>query len=138
MKTIALLVNKGTMPMMSFSLKGFEKIVDIRYVKDVAQLMQVFSMQQECCMAILETKINETLITDSLPEIRKKFENVKLLLIDSGDIAQEQIIELIRTHMCHSVVLKPFTAQKISDNIYTLCGFPKPSKSWYEHTKKIN
>jgi hypothetical protein len=138
MKTIALLVNKGTMPMMSFSLKGFEKMADIRYVKNIEQLLQVFSMQQECCLAIIESKVNDVLITDSLPDIRKRFDHVKLLLIDSGDITQEQIIELIRTHMCHSVVLKPFTAQKISENIYTLCGFPKPSKSWYEHTKKIN
>ena len=47
---------------------------------------------------------------------------------------RKRLVKLIQSKIVSGVLMRPFTAEQMSDNIHKLCGFQKKDVPWYMQT----
>ncbi|MBI3592769.1 MAG: hypothetical protein HY099_04740 [Nitrospirae bacterium] len=69
---------------------------------------------------------------DFAKNVKQEKSFVKILLIVSSGTPKEEIVGIIQSKIVSGVLMRPFTAEQVSDYIYKLCGFQKPTDvPWY-------
>ncbi len=134
-KSILVCVKKDIVHPISWALREFEKQISVRYLDTTKQLGMVLGDVENCCAVILDSVIGDESTIDFLKEIKNDKPSLKILFIASSGTAKEEIVGLIQSKILSGVLVRPFTAEQISDYIYKLCSFQKPSEvPWYMQT----
>ena len=131
MKTITACVGKDTIPSISWVLKDFQKIIEIRYTRTTRELIDLLPSIQ-CNLVILDSFFNNILNVEATKEIKAVSKDTRILLIATDEVSKETLVELIAAKAIDGVILKPFTAEILANNIYKLCDIKKPDTPWYE------
>ena len=117
-------------------MKEFEGKVTIKYVQKIALLRDAVLREDNLGALILDAQVDQTSTTDIAKQIKAERPNTKILFIASSDTSKDELIQCIQSKLFASVLVRPFTAEKLSDSIYTICGFEKPKSMWFD-SKKI-
>ncbi len=134
-KSVLVCVKKDIVHPISWALREFEKQISVRYLDNTKQLGMVLGDVENCCAVILDSNIGDESTLDFAKEIKHDKPSLKILLIASSGTTKEEIIGLIQSKIVSGVLIRPFTAEQVSDYIYKLCGFQKPSEvPWYMQT----
>jgi len=137
MKLILVCVNKDIAPSISYAMKEFEGKVTIKYVQKISLLKEAVLGEEHLGALILDAQLDQTSTTDIAKQIMAERPNTKILFIASSDMSKDELIKCIQTKIFASILVRPFTAEKLSDSIYAICGFEKPKSLWFE-SKKVN
>ena len=135
MKLILVCVNKDIAPSISYSMKEFEGKVTINYVHKIALLKEAVFREENLGALILDSNVEQVSTINVATEIKAERPNVKILFIASSDTSKDELIKCIQSKLFASVLVRPFTAEKLSDSIYSICGFEKPKPLWFESKK---
>lgn len=128
-------VKKDIVHPISWALREFEKLINVRYFDTTRQLGMVIGDIENCCAVILDSVIGNESTLEFAKEIKHDKPSLKILLIASSGTTKEEIVGLIQSKTVSGVLIRPFTAEQVSDYIYKLCGFQKPSEvPWYMQT----
>jgi DNA-binding NtrC family response regulator len=133
-KMVFVCVKRDLTHPVNFALREFEGMLSVRYIDTVKQLGAALAEVTEGCTIILDSVIGEESTLDFAKTIKKEKPALKILLIVSSGTAKEDIVALIQSKVVNGVLMRPFTAEQISDNIYKLCGFQKKEVPWYMQT----
>lgn len=134
-KTIVVCVKKDITHPLSFALREFEGKINVRYVDNTRQLGMVLGDIDACCTVILDSMIGEVSTIDFAKEVKKEKPELRFLLVVSAGTTKEEVVGLIQSKVVSGVLIRPFTAEQVSDYIYKLCGFQKPTEvPWYMKT----
>lgn len=134
-KSVLVCVKKDIVHPISWALREFEKQIGVRYLDTTKQLGMVLGDVENCCAVILDSVIGDESTLDFAKEIKNDKPSLKILLIVSSGTTKEEIVGLIQSKIVSGVLIRPFTAEQVSDYIYKLCGFQKPSEvPWYMQT----
>ncbi|HEX8948903.1 MAG TPA: hypothetical protein VF790_08090 [Dissulfurispiraceae bacterium] len=134
-KTVLVCVKKDITHPISWALREFEGKIGIRYLDTTKQLGMVLADEENCCTVILDSVIGDESTVGFAKGIKEDRPSLKILLIASSGTTKEELVSLIQSKIVSGVVIRPFTAEQISDYIYKLCGFQKPSEvPWYMKT----
>lgn len=134
-KSVLVCVKKDIVHPISWALREFEKQISVRYLDNTKQLGMVLGDVDNCCAVILDSIIGDEPTIDFAKEIKNDKPSLKILLIASSGTTKEEIVVLIQSKVVSGVLIRPFTAEQVSDYIYKLCGFQKPSEvPWYMQT----
>jgi DNA-binding NarL/FixJ family response regulator len=131
MKTIAAYVGKDTIPSISWVLRDFQKIIEIKYTRSTRELIDILPTIQ-CSLVILDSFFNNISNVEATREIKAASKDTRILLIATDEISKETMVELIAAKVIDGIILKPFTAEILGNNIYKLCDIKKPDTPWYE------
>jgi DNA-binding NtrC family response regulator len=134
-KTVLVYVKKDIMHPISWALREFEKQITVRYFDNAKQLNAALESDADYCGLILDSIIGDESTLDFAKELKNNKPSLKILLIASSGTTKEEIVSLIQSKTVSGVLMRPFTAEQISDYIYKLCGFQKPTEvPWYMQT----
>lgn len=134
-RSVLVCVKKDIVHPISWALREFEKLINIRYFDTTRQLGMVIGDVENCCAVILDSIIGDESTLEFAKEIKHDKPSLKILLIASSGTTKEEIVDLIQSKTVSGVLIRPFTAEQVSDYIYKLCGFQKPSEvPWYMQT----
>jgi DNA-binding NtrC family response regulator len=134
-KSVLICVKKDIVHPISWALREFEKQINVRYLDNTKQLGMVLGDVENCCSVILDSNIGDESTLDFAKEIKNDKPSLKILLIASSGTTKEEIVGLIQSKIVSGVLIRPFTAEQVSDYIYKLCGFQKPTETpWYMQT----
>ncbi len=134
-KSVLVCVKKDIVHPVSWALREFEKQISVRYFDNTRQLGMVLGDVENCCTVILDSNIGDESTLDFAKEIKNDKPSLKILLIASSGTTKAEIVGLIQSKIVSGVLIRPFTAEQVSDYIYKLCGFQKPSEvPWYMQT----
>jgi DNA-binding NtrC family response regulator len=134
-KSVFVCVKKDIVHPISWALREFEKLISVKYFDTTKQLGMMLADEETCCAVILDSNIGNESTLDFAKEIKNDKPSLKILLIVSAGITKEEIVGLIQSKIVSGVLIRPFTAEQVSDYIYKLCGFQKPSEvPWYMQT----
>jgi two-component SAPR family response regulator len=134
-KTVLVCVKKDIVHPISWALREFEKQVGVRYFDTTKQLGMMLGDLSDDCIIVLDSNIGNEPTIDFAKEIKTDKPSIKILFIVSEGAKKEELIALIQSKVVSGVLVRPFTAEQISDYIYKLCGFKKPEESpWYMQT----
>jgi DNA-binding NtrC family response regulator len=135
MKVVLVCVNKDIVPTVSYSVKELEGKVAIKYVHKIALLKDAVVGEENLCTVILDSFVGQTSTTDVVKEIKAIKPAAKILLIASSDTSKEDLVQGIQSKLFAAILVRPFTVEKLSDSLYTICGFEKPKSMWFESKK---
>ncbi|BCB95244.1 hypothetical protein JZK55_01660 [Dissulfurispira thermophila] len=134
-KNILVCVKKDILHPINWALKEFEKRTNVKYFDTTKQLGMVVGDMEDGCVVILDSIIGDQSTIGFATEIKNDKPSVKILLIVSSGTTKEEVIGLVKSQIVNGVLLRPFTAEQISDYVYKLCGFQKPTDvPWYMQT----
>lgn len=134
-KTVVVCVKKDITHPISFALREFEGKISVRYVDNTRQLGMVLGDLESCCTVILDSVIGEVSTVDFAKEVKGEKPGLRFLLVVSAGTGKEEVVSLIQSKVVSGVLIRPFTAEQVSDYIYKLCGFQKPTEvPWYMKT----
>ena len=134
-KTVLVCVKKDLTHPIGWALKEFDGKISTRYLDNTKQLGMVLADTDDCCTVILDSTIGEESTLDFAKQIKGDKPELKILLIVSAGTTKEEIISLVQSKVVSGILVRPFTAEQMSDYIYKLCGFKKPTEvPWYMQT----
>ena len=136
-KMVLVCVKKDLTHPISWALREFEGRLNVRYLDHTKQLGPVLAADagDECCTVILDSVIDDESTLAFAKQAKENKPSLKILLIASSGTTKEEIIGLIQSKVVSGILVRPFTAEQISDYIYKLCGFKKPTEvPWYMQT----
>jgi len=134
-KSVLVCVKKDIVHPISWALREFEKMISVRYFDTTKQLGMVLGDVENCCSIILDSIIGSESTLEFAKEIKNDKPSLKILIIASSGTTKEEIVGIIQSKIASGVLIRPFTAEQVSDYIYKLCGFQKPEESlWYMQT----
>lgn len=136
-KMVLVCVKKDLTHPISWALREFEGKVSVRYLDHSRQLAPVLEgdKDNECCTLILDSIMDDESTLEIAKQLKESKPSLKILLIASSGTTKEEIVGLIQSKVVSGVLVRPFTAEQISDYIYKLCGFKKPTEvPWYMQT----
>jgi DNA-binding NtrC family response regulator len=133
-KMIFVCVKRDLTHPISWSLREFEDKLTVRYLDNTKQLGAALADVVDACTVILDSTIGEESTIEFAKSIKDQKPAVKFLLIVSSGTSKEDIVGLIQSKVVSGVLMRPFTAEQVSDNIYKLCGFQKKEVPWYMQT----
>ncbi|MEW5746127.1 MAG: hypothetical protein AB1805_11905 [Nitrospirota bacterium] len=134
-KAVLVCVKKDITHPISWALREFEGKINVRYVDNTRQLGMTLGDLDNCCTVILDSVIGEVSTLDFAKEIKNDKPSLRILLIASAGTTKEEIVGLIQSKIVSGVLIRPFTAEQVSDYIYKLCSFQKPEDvPWYMKT----
>jgi DNA-binding NtrC family response regulator len=132
MKLILVCVNKDIVPSISYSMKEFEGKVTLKYVPKISLLKEAVLREDSLGALILDANVDQISTTDIAKEIKAERPNTRILFIASSDTSKDELIQCIQSKLFAAVLVRPFTAEKLTDSIYTICGIEKPKSMWFE------
>ena len=134
-KLVLVCVKRDLVHPIGWALREFESSITVKYFDTIKQLGAVIGDVENCCTLILDSVIGDECTVDFAKEIKSKNESLKILLIASSGTTNEELVGLIQAKTLSGVRMRPFTAEQVSDYIYKLCGFQKPTETpWYMQT----
>ncbi|MBF0557153.1 MAG: hypothetical protein HQL08_00065 [Nitrospirae bacterium] len=133
-KTVFVCVQRDLTHPVNFALREFEGMLNVRYVDNTKQLGAALAEVTEGCTIILDSLIGDESTIGFAKTLKNEKPALKILLIVSSGTAKEDIVALIQSKVVNGVLMRPFTAEQMSDNIYKLCGFQKKEVPWYMQT----
>ena len=133
-KSVFVCVKRDLTHPVNFALKEFEGKVSVRYFDNTKLLGMALADVTEGCTVILDSIIGEESTLAFAKGIKDEKPAVKFLLIVSSGTSKEEIVGLIQSKIVSGVLMRPFTAEQMSDNIHKLCGFQKKEVPWYMQT----
>lgn len=134
-KNILICVKPDILHPINWALKEFEKQVFLKYADNPRQIDALFEAGLNFSVIIIDSIIQNQSTLDYLEELKKNRPDQKILLIISDGTKKEDIVNIIKSKLVSGVLVRPFTAEQISDYIYKLCGFQKPTEvPWYMKT----
>ena len=133
-KSVFVCVKRDLTHPVSFALKEFEGKVSVRYFDNTKLLGMALADVTEGCTVILDSTIGEESTLPFAKGVKDEKPSVKFLLIVSSGTQKEEIVGLIQSKIVSGVLMRPFTAEQLSDNIHKLCGFQKKEVPWYMQT----
>ncbi|MBZ0156799.1 MAG: hypothetical protein K8I29_11405 [Alphaproteobacteria bacterium] len=134
-KAVYVCVKRDITHPISWALKEFEGRISVRYFDTTKLLGVALTDAEEGIVIILDSVMAEesTLPFAAAQKAEKPF--LKFLLIVSSGTSKEEVIGIIQSKVVSGVLIRPFTAEQVSDNIYKLCSFEKPTEvPWYMKT----
>ena len=133
-KAIFVCVQRDLTHPVSFALREFEGKLNVRYFDSTKQLGAALAAVTEGCTVILDSIIGDESTVEFAKSIKDEKPAVKFLLIVSSGTPKEEIVRLIQSKIVSGILMRPFTAEQMSDNIHKLCGFQKKDVPWYMQT----
>ncbi|HSW63750.1 MAG TPA: hypothetical protein VLH56_10655 [Dissulfurispiraceae bacterium] len=134
-KLVFVCVQRDIVNSLNWSLKEFDKVLAVKYLDSVNELEKQFAAGQSCSVLILDSMIGDKSTIAIAERIKTDYRAIKILLILATGTTKEELVNLIQTKIVSGVLVRPFTAQQVADNIYKLCNFEKPSETpWYMQT----
>ncbi len=136
MKSIVVCVNPDIVHSITWAMKEFDGKIKAKYLQKLRELRSAVESDTDCCTVILDAYVQREYTLDEAKALKNEIENLKILLVVSQDFSKEDLVNVIQAKIADGVIVRPFTAEKVTDNIYNLCNFKKPSAvPWYEHKK---
>jgi DNA-binding NtrC family response regulator len=133
-KSVFVCVKRDLTHPVSFALREFEGKVSVRYFDNTKQLGMALADITDGVTVILDSIMGDVSTLEFAKTIKDEKPAVKFLLIVSSGTSKEEIVALIQSKIVSGVLMRPFTAEQMSDNIYKLCGFQKKEVPWYMQT----
>ena len=134
-KSILVCVKKDLTHPISWALREFEGKVSVRYLDTTKQLGTALGDEDNCCTVILDSTIGDESTLDFAKQVKEEKSALKILLIVSSGTTKEELVGIIQSKVVSGVLIRPFTAEQVSDYIYKLCSFAKPADiPWYMKT----
>ncbi len=134
-KNILVCVKQDILHPISWALKEFEKQVFIKYADNTKQIDALFDTGIDFAVLIIDSIIQNNSTLGYLETLKQVKPNQKILLIISEGARKEDIVNIVKSKLVSGILVRPFTAEQISDYIYKLCGFQKPTEvPWYMKT----
>jgi DNA-binding NtrC family response regulator len=134
-KSVYVCVQRDIVNSLNWSLREFEKNLTVKYFDTTADLEKQFTAGHACSLLILDSIMAGKPTIELAQKYKQEHPHMKVLLILSSGTTREELVQLIQTKAVSGVLVRPFTALQVSDNIYKLCNFEKPSETpWYMQT----
>ncbi len=133
-KSVFVCVKRDLTHPVSFALKEFEGKLSLRYIDNTKQLGMALADITDGVTVILDSIMGDESTLEFAKNIKDEKPAVKFLLIVSSGTSKEEIVALIQSKIVSGVLMRPFTAEQMSDNIHKLCGFQKKEVPWYMQT----
>jgi DNA-binding NtrC family response regulator len=133
-KAVFVCVKRDLTHPVSFALREFEGRLSVRNFDNTKQLGMALAELTDGCTVILDSIIGEESTLGFAKNIKDEKPAVKILLIVSSGTSKEEIVGLIQSKIVSGVLMRPFTAEQMSENIHKLCGFQKKDVPWYMQT----
>lgn len=134
-KLVMVCVQRDIVNSLGWALKDFDKQLSVKYADSPADLQKFFAMGNSCSLLIMDSVIADKSTVDIASRLKRDHPGMKLLWIVSPSVARAELVGLIHGKVVSGVLMRPFTAQQVSDNIYKLCNFEKPAETpWYMQT----
>lgn len=133
-KLIFVCVKRDLTHPVNFALKEFEGKLNVRYFDNTKLMGPALNKVAEACTIILDSIIADESTLEFAKTVKTDKPDVKILLIVSSGTSKEDVVALIQSKIVNGVLMRPFTAEQMSDNIYKLCGFQKKEVPWYMQT----
>lgn len=133
-KLIFVCVKRDLTHPVSFALKEFEGKLSVRYFDNTKLMGPALDKVAEACTIILDSIIADESTLEFAKTVKNNKPDVKILLIVSSGTSKEDVVGLIQSKIVNGVLMRPFTAEQMSDNIHKLCGFQKKEVPWYMQT----
>ncbi|HMK44885.1 MAG TPA: hypothetical protein VK445_12180 [Dissulfurispiraceae bacterium] len=128
-------VQRDIVNSLSWSLKEFDKALAVKYLDSTNDLEKQFASGNTCSLLILDSMMADKPTVELAEHVKTEHPAVKILLIVSSGMTKEELVRLIQAKVVSGVLMRPFTADQVADNVYKLCGFQKPSETpWYMQT----
>ncbi len=134
-KHVFVCVQRDIVNSLNWSLKEFDKVLAVKYLDSANELEKHFAAGHFCSVLILDSMMGDKSTIELAQKMKAEHNDIKILLILATGTTREDIVKLIQTKIVSGVLIRPFTAQQVADNIYKLCNFEKPSETpWYMQT----
>lgn len=134
-KAVYVCVKRDLTHPLSWALKEFEGKISVRYFDTTKLLGVALSDAEEGIVVILDSIMAEESTLPFAAALKAEKAFLKILLIVSAGTSKEEIVKIIQSKVVSGVLIRPFTAEQVSDNIYKLCSFEKPTEvPWYMKT----
>jgi DNA-binding NtrC family response regulator len=129
--SIFVCVQKDILLPITWSLKAFEATVAIKQFDKIHPLSSALE-NEEGSIVLLDSMIAGESTLAFAQELKRSKPAIKIVLIVSLGTSKEEVIEIIKLKIVSGVLLRPFSAEQVSDYVYKLCGFQKPADNpWF-------
>lgn len=134
-KSVLVCVKKDLTHPISWALREFEGRIIVKYLDNTKQLGKALGDEEDAPAVILDSNIGDESTLDFAKQVKSEKPSVKILLIVSSGTTKEEILGLVQSKVVSGILVRPFTAEQVSDYMYKLCGFHKPTEvPWYMKT----
>ncbi|MCX8069619.1 MAG: hypothetical protein N2738_03865 [Thermodesulfovibrionales bacterium] len=135
-KNVMVYVKKDILHPISWALREFEKLINVKIADTQKQVDDmIFGIELDFCVIIIDSIMNNVSTFDYIRTIKEKKPNQKILLIVSEGTKKEDLLELVKSKLVSGILVRPFTAEQLSDYIYKICNFQKSTEvPWYMQT----
>lgn len=135
-KNVMVYVKKDILHPISWSLREFDKLINVKYADTQKQIDDLlFGVELDFCIIIIDSIMNNISTHDYIKKVKEKRPDQKILLIVSEGTTKEDLLDLVKSKLITGVLVRPFTAEQLSDYIYKICGFKKSTEvPWYMKT----
>lgn len=134
-KHVFVCVQRDIVNSLNWAMKEFDKLLAVKYLDSVNELEKQFAAGHSCSVLMLDSMMGDKPTIELARKIKEEHQAIRILLIVATGTTKEELVKLIQTKIVSGVLIRPFTAQQVADNIYKLCNFEKPSETpWYMQT----
>ncbi len=134
-KHVFICVQRDIVNSLNWSLKEFDRVLAVKHLDSANELEKHFAAGHFCSVLILDSMMGDKSTIELAQKMKAEHHDIKILLISATGTTKEDLVKLIQTKIVSGVLIRPFTAQQVADNIYKLCNFEKPSETpWYMQT----
>ncbi|MBF0345826.1 MAG: hypothetical protein HQL06_16560 [Nitrospirae bacterium] len=110
---------------LSFTLKEFDKQIDVTYFQRTAELETALEQEEICCLLILDSLVEKQSMFDLAKKIKSEKPSINILMLVPSDTTKDELIEIISTKVVCGVLLIPFTSQQVETYVARLCDIVK-------------
>lgn len=129
--SIYVCVQRDILLPINWSLKAFDTAVAIKQFEKIHPLQTALENEDNGILFLDSMIASESTLTFA-QELKAKKPAIKIVLVVSLGTSKEEVIEIIKLKIVNGVLLRPFSAEQVSDYVYKLCGFEKPSENpWF-------
>lgn len=134
-KIVYVCVKKDLVHPVSWALREFEGRLTVRYFDHTKQLGPAVGEDDAESLIILDSNIGDESTLPFATEMKSSKPLIRILLILSSGTSKEDVVKVIQSKVVSGALMRPFTAEQVSDYIYKLCNFQKPTDvPWYMKT----
>ena len=114
-------------------LRDFGDLISVKPYPNTAAFLRAF-LEEPNALLLFDQYIGQESTLDTLAEIKKRMPGVKILLVVSSNTSKAEIARIITSKIASGILVRPFSIDHLSTNVYKLIGKPKPEDSpWYKH-----
>lgn len=131
-QNVFVVVAKDIQATLQWAMRELDKHLAPKYLDDLKHVKTLLKEGRGCNLIIVDYFIKNQPTLEDIKEIKANYPNIKVLLVLSASHPAGDVHNIVKTKLFAGIVLRPFSAEQLLEQIYKVCAIQKPQDTpWY-------